>query len=123
MRFYAFDSLGYFRVTERNFMNFMIFGDSIVHRQCMGFHSLGGLRVSYRVISFLGKLKFLFSFMLSIFFFGFLWVRDGRFMNFVILGDSIALSRCMGFWSLGSLYWKKTDFAAEDLAQVYNKIV
>ena len=31
------------------------------------------------------------------YYFGCLWVRDGRFMDFMILGDSIALPWCMIF--------------------------
>ena len=36
-------------------------------------------------------------------YFGSFWVRDWRFMDFLILQDSIALPWCMGILSFGGL--------------------
>ena len=80
-------------------------------RELYGFHDVQGFHSSSTVHGFLeswwfrgflrGRLFFreteVFVCFYAFDFFGFLWVRDGRFMDFVILGDSIALPRCMGF--------------------------
>ena len=97
MWFYAFNCFGSFLVTDGYFKDFMILVDSSALPQSIGFYSLYGLRVSYGIDLFFGKLLFCvvlcFRFIYLIFFFR---IRDGQFIDFVILLDSIALSRCIG---------------------------
>ena len=56
MWFYAFDCLDCFWVMNEYFLDFVIFGVSLVLPLCMGFYSLGGLEVSYEVDFDCGKL-------------------------------------------------------------------
>ena len=44
--------------------------------------------------NFLGNCCFVWFYVFNCF--GFFWVKDGWFMDFVILGDSIALPWCIG---------------------------
>ena len=76
-------------------MDFVIFGDYIALPRSLGFQSLSGLGVSYGVDKYWGNYNFG-VFLCFQLFYCFL-VRDGWFIDFVILGDSIALRWCIGF--------------------------
>ena len=76
-------------------MDFIILGDSIALPQCMGFLCVGRLEVS-QVISNSGE-NCNFGMVL---YFELVWLvcyTDGHFLEFMILWDSVALPRCMGF--------------------------
>ena len=49
LRFYTFDCFGCCWITDGHFLDFVLFRDYIALRWCLGFSSLGGLGVSYRV--------------------------------------------------------------------------
>ena len=76
-------------------MDFIILGDSIALPRCMGFKGLGHLGVP-EVITNLG-VNYEFCMVL---WFGLVWLfcyTDGNIFYFMILGDYIALPRCMVF--------------------------